>query len=255
MCSIRRPPFPARPVLTLTYDAKPSSIRAMALGIAGIDGLARALHILGVCAVFGAGALLTRSVCLWSRSEESVEIRNRPGAIQVFAAHHSKSGSDSAEVPPLVVQAELFARFLNSPKSEEASPTQTLTPDITPARLFIRPATPSVNFRLYGTSCYRSQPNRSMALISEMGAPEGSERWVKEGAQLGHFVIHEIRQDGILYRDGDQLRKMAVEPAAGLPSLAQAIQPGSRKVSAAIGDVGIVVLSPAGPNNVGIAGN
>ena len=41
-----------------------------------------------------------------------------------------------------------------------------------------------------------------MALIAELGAADGSERWVKEGVRLGHFVIHEIRRGAIVYRDG-----------------------------------------------------
>jgi hypothetical protein len=52
-----------------------------------------------------------------------------------------------------------------------------------------------------------------MALISEVGSLEGNGRWVKEGTQVGHFVIHEIRKGMIVYRDGEQLREMAVEHA------------------------------------------
>jgi len=72
-----------------------------------------------------------------------------------------------------------------------------------------------------------------MALISEIGSPVGSERWVKEGARLGHFVVHQIRRGMIVYRDGDKLREMAVETGASLPGIVQDIRPGGRKVSAA----------------------
>jgi hypothetical protein len=93
-----------------------------------------------------------------------------------------------------------------------------------------------------------------MALISEIGSAEGEERWVKEGAQLGHFVIHEIRKGMIVYRDGEQLREMAVEHGASVPSIVRDARPGSRKVSTAVDDAGIVAPAPAGPNSIRITG-
>jgi hypothetical protein len=74
-----------------------------------------------------------------------------------------------------------------------------------------------------------------LALIAELGSGPGSERWVKEGTQVGHFVIHEIRRGAIVYRDGDNLREMAVEHDASLPSIVRDLRPGSLRVSAAIG--------------------
>ena len=50
-----------------------------------------------------------------------------------------------------------------------------------------------------------------MAFISEPGAAEGQERWVKEGTRIGHFVIHEIRRGVVVYGDAEQLREIAVE--------------------------------------------
>lgn len=51
-----------------------------------------------------------------------------------------------------------------------------------------------------------------MALISEPGLGGGLERWVKEGDQVGHFVIHEIRRGVVVARSGDRLQEMTVEP-------------------------------------------
>jgi len=87
-----------------------------------------------------------------------------------------------------------------------------------------------------------------MALISEVGSLDGSERWVKEGSQVGHFVIHEIRQGAIVYRDGDQLREMVVDIAAGSRSLVRDIRPGSRTASAAVEGLGLTLsLTPVWP--------
>ena len=89
-----------------------------------------------------------------------------------------------------------------------------------------------------------------MALISEAGSPEGEERWVKEGAQLGHFVIHEIRKGMIVHRDGDQLREMAVEHGASPPGIVRDTRPGSRRVSSAPDDAAAALAGSVGLDSV-----
>ena len=115
------------------------------------------------------------------------------------------------EVSPLIAAAQEFALYLAPPKGVESSPTPALASRSVPTMPPIRPAAPSAKFTLRGTSVYPNQPGRSMALISEVGSLDGNERWVKEGTQVGHLVIHEIRQGAIIYRDGDQLREMTVD--------------------------------------------
>jgi hypothetical protein len=116
----------------------------------------------------------------------------------------------------------------------------------------VRPASASVNFKVYGTSYYPNEPGRSMALIAEPGATNGQERWVKEGTQIGHFVIHEIRRGVVVYRDGEQLHEMAVEHRMSRTSLVRSVQGGSLKVSAAVGNWGTIRLPPAGPDDIEI---
>jgi len=74
-----------------------------------------------------------------------------------------------------------------------------------------------------------------MALIAEPGVANGQPRWMKEETQIGHFVIQQIRRGMIVYRDGEQLREMAVERGASMPSLVRDTRLGSRQVSAAVG--------------------
>ncbi len=52
-----------------------------------------------------------------------------------------------------------------------------------------------------------------MALILEQGN-SGAARWVKRGTQVGHFVIQEIRPGSVMYREGEQVREMAIERQA-----------------------------------------
>jgi hypothetical protein len=215
----------------------------------------RIMYILGISALTLAGTLLVLSALDRSRQDPNGEqIAGHPNAIQQFRAHVSGSGIRSAEDSPLVTQAKALALYLNPAEDPEKPSSPMMTVGGAPAALVVRPAAPSVRFKLCGTSYYPNEPGRSMALISELGSLEGNERWVKEGTQIGHFVIHEIRKGMIVYRDGEQLREMAVEHGASVPSLVRDTRPGSRQVSRAADDIAAVVASPAGPNDVGLVG-
>jgi hypothetical protein len=41
--------------------------------------------------------------------------------------------------------------------------------------------------------------------------------WVKQGDHLGHFVVERIEKEAVIYRDGDQLRQMAVAVKPSVP--------------------------------------
>ena len=181
------------------------------------------------------GLLLSEPAQRDARVEEFL---NGPSAVERFKARGGGSGARSAEEPPLVVQAKALALLLNPPKSPERPSPAGVATKPSPGAPAVRPAAPSVRFKLCGTSYYPNEPQRSMALICDVGAAEGGERWVKEGTRLGHFVIHEIRRGVIVYRDGEQLREMAVEHGASVPSIVRDARSGSRKVSTAADDAG-----------------
>ena len=150
--------------------------------------------------------------------------------------------------PPLIVQAEAFASHLRPPEAQEIPTSEAPAARLNQPVPLIRPAAASAKFTLRATSVYPSQPRRSMALISEVGSLEGNERWVKEGSHVGHFVIHEIRQGAVVYRDGDQLCEMTVDVAAAPRRLVRDIRPGSRTASAAVEGLGLTLsLTPVWP--------
>jgi hypothetical protein len=217
--------------------------------------MVRVLQILSICTLLSAGGVFALSVSLWRQDDPQLdEIRSRPSAIEVFKESGSRASDCSGERPPLIVQAEAFALLLNPPKSAEKPPAALLTVSSKPAMPPIRPMAPSVNFKLRATSCYPHQPGKSMALVSELGSTEGSERWVREGSQLGHFVIGEIRRGSITYRDGDQLREMTVEHASSPPNIVRDIRPGSRQVSAAVGGANVLLSASVDTNSVEVGG-
>ena len=212
--------------------------------------MARTLQISGMVALGLACAVFTLCVREWHRPDSRLEeVQGRPSAAEKFRELNDPAANLRGEISPLVAQAEALATHLNPPKEPEKSPPETTASSRQPVPP-IRLASPSAKFKLHGTSYYPNQPGRSMALIGELGAPEGSERWVKEGARLGHFVIHEIRRGAIVYRDGEDLREMAVERSASPPSLVRDLRPGSLKVSAAVDGGSPILPGPAGPNGV-----
>ncbi len=218
--------------------------------------MVRVLQIAGICVLLAAGGILGRAVSLWRQDDPQLnKIRSRASAVDVFRESGKRAAEGLAERPPLMVQAEAFALLLSPPKSPEKPPAVNLPASSRPAMPPLRPVTPSVSFRLRATSCYPNQPAKSMALIAEAGSAEGSERWVKEGSQLGHFVIQEIRRGSITYRDGDQVREMAVERGSSLPSIVRDIRPGSRQVSAAVGGGGAFLSAAVDTNGIEVGGH
>jgi hypothetical protein len=218
--------------------------------------MTRVLYTIAVLALTGAGVLSWFSFRLWHGPAPGIgEIQ---GGSQTMKESGHLAGYDAnsraRSTPPLIVQAEAFASYLRPPASAEMPPTEVPPPNLNTPVPPIPPVTLVPEFRLCATSFCPSQPSRSIALIREVGAPEGSERWVKAGTQVGHFIIHEIRRGAIVYRDGNNLREMAVEHDASLPSIVRDLRPGSLRVSAAVGGTDDVTPALAGPNGIGIAG-
>ncbi len=222
--------------------------------------MVRLLYIVGIssvlasCGVFG--------LCAWKRGQVDPRCEaflRGPSAVQRFLESAGERVEEGErEVPPLVAQARLLEACLNPPKPVAEKVPEVVGAEgkreVSEAAPAVRPVAPSVTFKLHGTSCYPNQPDRSMALISEAGYAQGEERWVKEGTQLGHFVIHEIRKGMIVYRDGDQLREMTVERGASVPSLVRDMRSGSRQISGDMGVPSMTAPVPAGPNSAEIAG-
>jgi hypothetical protein len=219
--------------------------------------MVRLLYALGTSAIVAACGI--SGLCVWQCSSgrsQRADVNLASSVLGAFRekASHSNGRGFEEKTPPLVKQAEAFASCLvpaQPAKKAEVPVTGQATTMATPP---IRPVIASVKFKLVGTSYYPNQPKRSMALISEPDSGVGSERWVKEGAQVEHFVIHEIRHGLIIYRDGDNLREMAVESGMSTPSLVQDTRLGVRKVSAAVDGIGTLAPIGNGPNSIEIIG-
>jgi len=172
--------------------------------LANDKGLQLGLRLLSVLALISAGIVLTACAVQWSRGNPQVEkLLGSPGSVDRFTqASASSTNGYQEKASPLVSQAQAFAVYLNPPPTRQEVPASIPT---------VRPPAPSPKFTLHGTCYYLSRPGESLALIWEPGGGSGTFRWVKQGAELGHFTIEKIERGLIVYRDGERMHEMLVE--------------------------------------------
>jgi len=166
--------------------------------------MARKSQSLRIVGVISAGALLVLCTVQGSRSDPEIEkLLRSPGIVETF---REDGGSNTNDHPgqgsPLITQAQAFALYLDPSRAREgvAAPI--------PA---VRPISPSPKFTLHATCYYPSRPEESLALVCEPGGEQGTFRWVKQGTEMGHFVIETIKRGAIIYRDGERACEMLVE--------------------------------------------
>lgn len=173
--------------------------------------MVRLLYVLSLILLAAAAAVLALCVQQWSQSDDlASQFLRLMGAVQTYAQNADKATDDQQEATsPLVSAAQAFGLYLNPPPApvKEKVVVQEAPKPAAPA---VQPVAASPRFKVRGTSYCVDEPQRSMVLIWEPGATD-SGRWIREGTQVGHCTIHEIRPGSVVYRGGDQLREMAVE--------------------------------------------
>jgi hypothetical protein len=185
------------------------------------------LRISSTLALVLACALLVASGVRWcTGGPETARRRRIPAGSEKLVQAGGESGLFQT-ASPLIAQAEAFAAHLAGPGNPEEQPAS--EPNDVPLPAAASPT----GLKLHATSYYPDQPGRSMALISDISAPLEDQRWVKEDAQVGGFIIHEIRPSMIVYREGDHLREAAVDHNVGLPSIVRDPRSGSHRVGRA----------------------
>jgi hypothetical protein len=171
----------------------------------------RLSYVLGVLAMAASGCVLALCVDPWLKSDSQTwQSLGHEGAVQVFMRSHTGGSSEGEgrQISPLVLQAGAFASYLNpTPVVRKELVTPQKVPK--PAAPDVRPIDTSPKFTVLGTSYFTDEPKRSMALIREPGAVDG--RWVKEGTQIGHITIHEVRFESVVCMAGGRLWEIEVE--------------------------------------------
>ncbi len=184
-----------------------------------------------VIIIAGIGFALTVTIGL--PDDHTVEqLLKRPSIIDQFQqrpTQHSPQEGLPLKLSQLVEQAGILARHLTPPLPLKRAATPKR--DKVRPRPIARPTKASPLFKLHGTSFYKSRPDESIAFIQESGL---GFRWIKQGAQLGHFKVVQIKNGTITYQDGDQLREMTVTPEPNSQALVRGYRkaPNSNKINA-----------------------
>lgn len=173
--------------------------------------MVRLLQIVGVGALIVAGIVLV-SVNPWrplglfnlgiSQDPKAGEFIQSPGAVNVFNESRDSQPSNGQEQdPPLVQQAKTLESILN-PRVPETGPAQapvTSRKD-TPV---VKPPASTAKFDVVGISYLASDPVNSFAYIR---LPDNSYQWIRQGSEVGHLTVAEVKVDSIVCSDGKEIK-------------------------------------------------
>lgn len=173
-------------------------------------------------------------------SDEEVDrILQAPSVVKLWQASQEGRNTKRETIPPLVSQAEAFARIINPPKA--ATPPgggQTRIPG--KPRTAKPPVPTSSKFTLVGTSFIASDPQSSFAYVR---LPDETYQWVRRGDAIGHQTVKEIKHGSIIYSDGHGDVEMAVE---AVPATASVLEGGAAAAAPAAAAVETVPARSAG---------
>jgi len=191
------------------------------------------LYIISLLALISAGVLFVHCGMLLLQGVPQDKNNPEISILEKFQTLRSLSKKNNqVAIPPLVKQATAYALYLNPP--EPPAPQKIPRPQKT----VHRPLVTTPKFRLLSTSYYRSNPEKSLALVSEPGK---GDHWIKKGERLGQFVVESVEKGAIIYRDGNQLREMKItiketvqlaQLKSNMSVLTQTIKPNLRLLNA-----------------------
>ena len=170
--------------------------------------MVKMLYVVSILCLIGASLLFGVCGMQWMQSVPADERDPWIAATERLRMRQSLNRNNEAASNPLLEQAEALAVYLNPPKPVPKESSQpAVSPLTVSAPPVVRPPAATPQFRLLAISYYRSSPEKSLAMVWD--ATKGG-YWVKKGDRLGHFVVERIEKETVFYRDGDQLRQMAV---------------------------------------------
>ena len=190
----------------------------------------KTLRITGFVTAILAGICLIFLVVLSAWGDKRIEDLSKiPGVIEEFTkVRGSKTKVNQSQVSPLVVQAQMFARYLNPP--QKPKPRKSVDINVV---VPLEPKTAvSAKFRVVLTSYSEENPQMSRALIDEPGK---GLRWVMQSSMVGHLQIEQIKDGVVVAQGGQETFEVSVEAAAPGMSLVEGSAPVSTGTSSPSG--------------------
>lgn len=170
----------------------------------------RVFQILGylafIAGITAAGYLLLNNDSDMSKVKEFVE---SPLTAEQFAGNMPTTGVNDGSKAPLLVQAEALSLRLNPPAPARVStPSKPSSSVPTQSSQKPRPSTPVIaKFDLVGTCVNHDNPSLSMVYVNIPG--EGN-KWVYEGETIGRLKIAKVKDNSVIYLDGDTENELAI---------------------------------------------
>ena len=148
--------------------------------------------------------LVVFSVVFGVRTDtDVVKLLDEPNIIEKFnKSAGNKTTRVDSEISPLVKQAGSFALYLNPPKPLAPRPVKGRTGTIK------RPPAATPKFTVVATSYYKDRPELSIAMIDEPGKGHS---WVRQGGQVGHLFVEQIKDGVVVVKDGNGTFELIAE--------------------------------------------
>lgn len=173
-----------------------------------------------VLAVILVGFFVFRTVHGTSGNEKIREFLDSPSVVERFrTAEGNRTKTMAGQRSPLVQQAQAFALYLNPPVSKPRNPLTGRSTNPVGGQVNVTP-----KFKVVGISLCENRPEMSMALIDEPGK---GIHWVKQSTTVGHLLIEQVKNDGVIVKGGTETFNLVLErkkeepknPVAGSSSL------------------------------------
>lgn len=179
--------------------------------------------------IAAAGTVVFVMIFGWRQNAEVQAFLEQPSIVEQLKKTTNTMAQKVDAVSPLVTQAAAFALRIDPPpppppppqlKKDENTQTEETKIKVPPPPPPPPPKT--VKFDLVATAKYKSQPEKSLALLNMVS--EGY-KWYRQGETVGRFTIHEVKEGSIvLYQDGKKDTELFVPSPAPVKSLLKADQ-------------------------------
>jgi hypothetical protein len=187
--------------------------------------MVRLLQIAGVGALIVAGIVLA-SLNPWrplgllhlgiSQDRKTEEFLKSPGAVTRFNESKDGQASDNQQQDsPLVLQAKTLENILN-PRIPSPGPAQVAPVNNRVTSTSVKPPVTIAKFDVVGISYLQSDPENSFAYIR---LPDNTYQWIRQGSEVGHLTVKQVKNDSIICSDGQRTSEMKVEPTVNTASM------------------------------------
>ncbi len=154
--------------------------------------------------------IILTALAVWfglSGDEKMEAFLAAPGKAQQLKQQGIQHSSREDQVSPLVLRARDFALRINPPPPPP--PPVARSARLTPKEGPPRPAGDvPVQFELMGTGYFPDKPEKSWALVNEVGK---GMHWIKSGESIGHIKIEQIKDGSIVIKDGEKSSELVAK--------------------------------------------